>query len=47
MKKNRIITVQNINIGLSAEVLDDYICITNIADAKSEQSRAADIIRNF
>ena len=47
MKKNRIITVQNINIGVSAEVLDDYICITNIADAKSEQSRAADIIRNW
>lgn len=47
MKKNRIITVQKINIGVSAEVLDDYICITNIADAKSEQSRAADIIRNW
>lgn len=47
MKKNRIIIVQNINIGVSAEVLDDYICITNIADAKSEQSRAADIIRNW
>lgn len=47
MKKNRIITVQNINIGVSAEVLDDYICITNIANAKSEQSRAADIIRNW
>lgn len=47
MKKNRIITVQNINIGVSAEVLDDYICITNIAGAKSEQSRAADIIRNW
>lgn len=47
MKKNRIISVQNINIGVSAEGLDDYICITNIADAKSEHSRAADIIRNW
>ena len=47
MTKNRIITVQNVPIAVSAEELDDYICITNIAGAKSDQSRAADIIRNW
>ena len=47
MAKNRIITVQNVSIAVSAEELDDYICITNIAGAKSDQSRAADIIRNW
>ena len=47
MAKNRIIKVQNVDIAVSAEKLDDYICITNIADAKSDQSRAADIIRNW
>ena len=35
MEKNRIITVQNVSIAISAEKLDDYICITDIADAKS------------
>ncbi|MBU9734901.1 KilA-N domain-containing protein [Diplocloster agilis] len=47
MAKNRVITVQNVSIAVSAEELDDYICITNIAGAKSDQSRAADIIRNW
>ena len=46
MAKNRIITVQNVSIAVSAEEVDDYICITDIADAKSDRSRAADIIRN-
>ena len=35
MAKNRIITVQNISIAVTAEEMDDYICITDIADAKS------------
>lgn len=47
MAKNRIITVQNIPIAVTAEEMDDYICITDIADAKSNQYRAADIIRNW
>lgn len=33
MAKNRIITVQNISIAVTAEEMDDYICITDIADA--------------
>ena len=47
MAKNRIIIVQNVSIAVSAEEVDDYICITDIADAKSDRSRAADIIRNW
>ena len=34
--KNRIIDVQNVKITISKEELDDYICITDIAKAKSE-----------
>ena len=45
--KNRVITVQNIDISISRENLDDYICITDIAGAKGENLRAADIIRNW
>lgn len=47
MKKNRIITVQDIPITITQEKLEDYICITDIAAAKSENSRAADIVRNW
>lgn len=45
MAKNRIITVQNIPITVSYEDMDDYICITDIAAAKSDNSRAADVIK--
>lgn len=44
--ENRIITVQNVDIAVTKEEVDDYICITDIAGAKSNDSRAADIIRN-
>jgi len=47
MKKNRIITVQDIPITITQEDIDDYICITDIAAAKSEASRAADVVRNW
>lgn len=40
--KNRIIDVQNVKITISKEELDDYICITDIAKAKSNSARAAD-----
>lgn len=45
--KKEIITVQNIEISISKEQQDDYICITDIAKAKNDNSRAADIIRNW
>lgn len=47
MQKNKIITVQNLPITISKEDMDDYICITDIAAAKSDDSRAADVVRNW
>ena len=45
--KNRVIAVQDINISVSRETIDDYICITDIAGAKGQNSRAADIVKNW
>lgn len=47
MAKNRIIIVQDIPITVSEEDIDDYICITDMAAAKSDSSRAADVIKNW
>ena len=47
MAKNRIITVQDIPITISESDIDDYICITDMAAAKSDHSRAADVIGNW
>ena len=47
MPSNRVIKVQNIPITISKAELDDYICITDMAAAKSENSRAADVVRNW
>ena len=47
MSKNRIITVQDIHITVSEADIDDYICITDMATAKSDSSRAADVIKNW
>ena len=47
MQKNKVITVQNLPITISKEDIDDYICITDIAVAKSDESRAADVVRNW
>ncbi|WP_010251889.1 KilA-N domain-containing protein [Acetivibrio cellulolyticus] len=47
MAKNRIITVQDIPITISQADLDDYICITDMAAAKLDNSRAADVVRNW
>ena len=45
MSKNRIITVQDIPITVSEADIDDYICIKDMATAKSDSSRAADVIK--
>lgn len=34
-------------ITVSSDDFNDYICITDMAGAKSEKSRAADVIRNW
>lgn len=47
MGKNRTITVQGISITISKADIDDYICITDMAAAKSDNSRAADVIKNW
>ena len=47
MPKSKVITVQNLPITISKEDIDDYICITDIAAAKSDESRAADVVRNW
>ena len=44
---NKIINVQNIQINVTNMDEKDYICISDIAKAKSDKSRAADVIRNW
>ncbi|HJK78870.1 MAG TPA: KilA-N domain-containing protein [Methanocorpusculum sp.] len=41
------ITVQNTPITITAKNNDDYICITDMAKARNDDSRAADIIKNW
>ena len=47
MGKNRVITVQDIPVTVTQAEIEDYICITDIAAAKSDNSRAADVVRNW
>jgi hypothetical protein len=47
MAKNKIIEVQQVTIGLSDFKGEDYICITDMAKAKTDDSRAADVIKNW
>jgi len=46
-KKNTIITVQDIAINVKAADQDDYICLTDMAKAKTDSARAADVIKNW
>ena len=47
MAKNRIITVQDIPSTVSFTKEEDYICITDMAAAKTGTARAADVIKNW
>lgn len=47
LMRNTVIMVQDIPITITQAEMEDYICITDIAAAKSENSRAADIVRNW
>lgn len=49
LQENQVdyLLVQNINITVSEENFDDYICITDIAKAKIGQSRGADVVKNW
>ena len=47
MAKNKVIRVQNRLISISTEAGSDFICLTDMANAKEGESRAADIIKNW
>ena len=47
MTKNRTIIVQGTPITISQVDIDDYICITDMAAAKSDNARAADVVKNW
>jgi len=46
-KKTQILEVKNISVSLTTIHDEDYICITDIAKAKENASRAADVIKNW
>ncbi|MFM2040836.1 MAG: hypothetical protein RLZZ493_1425 [Bacteroidota bacterium] len=47
MAKSNSINVQNIPVSITSINGDDFICITDMAQAKSNASRAADVIKNW
>ncbi len=47
MTKLKKIEVQSVQVGISEYNGEDYICITDMAQAKSDASRAADVIKNW
>ena len=47
MSKNQVIDVQRTSICISSNNGEDYICITDMAKAKTDESRAADVIKNW
>ncbi|MBV6429261.1 MAG: hypothetical protein KIPDCIKN_03812 [Haliscomenobacter sp.] len=47
MAKNKIIEVQQTSISITDFHGEDYICITDMAKAKTDDSRAADVIKNW
>ncbi|SMD45601.1 KilA-N domain-containing protein [Aquiflexum balticum DSM 16537] len=47
MTKNKILNVQTIAVSVTAINGEDFICITDMAQAKSDASRAADVIKNW
>ncbi len=47
MSKKEKIIVQGTEITIISEKNDDYISLTDMANAKQGESRAADIIKNW
>ena len=45
--KNNVILVKDIPINITSSNNEDYICISDIAKVKSDNSRVADVIRNW
>ncbi|EOR94400.1 hypothetical protein ADIARSV_2389 [Arcticibacter svalbardensis MN12-7] len=47
MSKNSIMTVQGTDISITTINENDYICLTDMVKAKEDDSRAADVIKNW
>jgi len=47
MPRNKTIEVQNIKVAITSFNEEDYICLTDMAQAKLDASRAADVIKNW
>ncbi|MGM0479784.1 MAG: KilA-N domain-containing protein [Bacteroidota bacterium] len=47
MAKNKTIQVQKTKIAITGFNGEDYICITDMAKAKTDEVRAADVIKNW
>ncbi|NDV69247.1 KilA-N domain-containing protein [Dysgonomonas sp. 25] len=47
MAKNNKLIVQNTEISFISQANEDYICLTDMAKAASDDARAADIIKNW
>ena len=47
MTTNKTIEVQRIKVAITTVGGDDYICITDMAQARSDAARAADVIKNW
>lgn len=47
MKSNQVICVQNVPITVSISDKKEFICITDMAGAKTGEARAADVIKNW
>ena len=47
MPKNSTIQVQSIDVSITKHGGDDYICLTDMAKARTDASRAADVIKNW
>src|SRR5690554_452451 len=47
MVKSKVIEVQDTSVSVLNHSGEDYICLTDMARAKSDQSRAADVIKNW
>lgn len=45
--KNQIIEVSGSRISITQQLGDDYISLTDIANAREDNSRAADVIKNW
>ena len=47
MKKTALITVQNVPVTVMHVDQSDYISLTDMAKARTDASRAADVIKNW